>query len=191
MALWSAVLGHGNLIYHGAGWQEGGLTVSFEKLVQDVEMIQHMIAFLAPVPTESADLALDALGRVKPGGHFFGDAHTLERYASAFYQPMLSDWRNHESWIEAGGADATERATLIWKKALKEYEQPPMDEGIAGALDAYVAKRKEEIGAGALILFFAPFLKRIFTLLLHKNSIYVIEQSVNKRSVTALLLKGF
>jgi trimethylamine--corrinoid protein Co-methyltransferase len=148
MALWSAVLGHGNLIYHGAGWQEGGLTVSYEKLVQDVEMIQHMIAFLEPVTTEGADLALDALGRIKPGGHFFGDQHTLDRYATAFYQPMLSNWQNHESWMEAGGADATERATRLWKQALEEYQQPALDEGICEELEAYVARRKDEIGEG-------------------------------------------
>lgn len=148
MALWSAVLGHGNLIYHGAGWQEGGLTVSYEKLVQDVEMIQHMISFLEPVSTEEPELALDALARVKPGGHFFGDAHTLERYSTAFYQPMLSDWQNNEAWVEAGAADASERATAIWKKALDEYQQPPLDEARREALEAYVVKRKEEIGDG-------------------------------------------
>ena len=148
MAIWSAVLGHGNLIYHGAGWQEGGLTVSYEKLVQDVEMIQHMISLLQPVSTEEPDLALDALERVQPGGHFFGDAHTLERYSTAFYQPMLSDWQNYENWAEAGSMDASERATALWKKALAEYEQPPLDEGRREALEAYVAKRKEEIGSG-------------------------------------------
>ena len=48
MALWGAVLGDGNLVYHAAGWQEGGLTASFEKFILDVEMIQHMMEFLAP-----------------------------------------------------------------------------------------------------------------------------------------------
>ncbi len=52
MALWGAVLGHGNLVYHAAGWQEGGLTASFEKLIIDVEMIQHMMEFLTPIEVE-------------------------------------------------------------------------------------------------------------------------------------------
>ena len=148
MALWGAVLGHGNLLYHAAGWQEGGLTASFEKVVLDVEMIQHMMELLRPIEVNEAELALDALARVPTGGHFFGDAHTLERYSTAFYQPMVSNWQNYESWQESGGADATARATALWKKALAEYEQPPMDESVREALDAYVAKRKEEIGAG-------------------------------------------
>ena len=148
MALWGAVLGHGNLIYHAAGWQEGGLTASFEKFIIDVEMIQHMMEFLRPIEVNDGELALDALGRVPTGGHFFGDAHTLERYSTAFYQPMLSNWQNFEAWQEAGGLDATARATRLWKKALEEYEQPPMEPDRLEALEAYVARRKEEIGGG-------------------------------------------
>ncbi len=148
MALWGAVLGHGNLIYHAAGWQEGGLTASFEKFIIDVEMIQHMMEFLTPIEVNEGELALDALGRVPTGGHFFGDPHTLERYSTAFYQPMLSNWQNYEAWQESGGLDATARATRLWKKALEEYQQPAMEPERLEALQAYVAKRKEAIGGG-------------------------------------------
>jgi trimethylamine--corrinoid protein Co-methyltransferase len=146
--LWGAVLGHGNLVYHAAGWQEGGLTASYEKFIIDVELIQHMMEFLKPIEVNEGELALDALGRVPTGGHFFGDPHTLERYSTAFYQPLLSNWQNYESWQEAGSLDATARATKVWKKALYEYVEPAMDEGVREELEAYVAKRKEEIGDG-------------------------------------------
>ncbi len=148
MALWGAVLGHGNLVYHAAGWQEGGLTASFEKFVLDVEMIQHMIEFLRPIVVDDSELALDALARVPTGGHFFGDPHTLERYATAFYQPLVSNWQNFEAWQEAGSLDATARATRVWKKALEEYAEPTLEPSVTEALDAYVAKRKEQIGDG-------------------------------------------
>lgn len=148
MALWGAVLGHGNLIYHAAGWQEGGLTASFEKFIIDVELIQHMMEFLTPIEVNDGELALDALGRVPTGGHFFGDAHTLERYSTAFYQPMLSNWQNYEAWQEGGGLDTTARATRLWKKALEEYQQPGLEPDRLEALQAYVAKRKEAIGGG-------------------------------------------
>jgi len=148
MALWGAVLGHANLVYHAAGWQEGGLTASFEKLVMDVEMIQHVISFLEPIKVDEGELALDALGRVPTGGHFFGDPHTLARYSTAFYQPMLSNWQNFEAWQEGGGLDATERATAVWKKALAEYREPALDPARREALDDYVARRKREIGDG-------------------------------------------
>lgn len=148
MALWGAVLGGCNLVYHAAGWQEGGLTASFEKLVIDVEMIQHMVETLRPIDVNAGELALDALGRVPTGGHFFGDPHTLERYSTAFYQPMLSNWQNYEAWQEAGSLDATARATKVWKKALAEYEEPVLDPALREALDAYVERRRREIGEG-------------------------------------------
>ncbi len=146
MSLWGAILGHGNLIYHAAGWQEGGLTASFEKLVLDVEMLQLMMEFLQPTVVNEAELGFEAIRRVATGGHFFGEPHTLERYEHAFYQPLLSNWQNYESWQLSGGQDATQRATLIWKRALAEYEQPPMDAAIRAELDAYVDRRREEIG---------------------------------------------
>lgn len=148
MSLWGAVLGGGNLIYHAAGWQEGGLVASYEKLVIDVEMLQEMVEFLKPITIDDAELALDAIGRVPTGGHFFGDAHTMQRYEHAFYQPLLSNWQNYESWQLAGAKDATRRATDIWQKALTEYEQPPLDVAIREELDAYVNRRREEIGGG-------------------------------------------
>jgi trimethylamine--corrinoid protein Co-methyltransferase len=148
MSLWGAMLGHGNLIYHAAGWQEGGLVASFEKLILDVEMLQMMIEFLQPIVVDDAELALDAQREVLPGGHFFGAAHTMQRYQSAFYQPLVSSWQSYENWQASGARDATQRATVIWRRALSEYEKPAMDPAVLEALDAYVAKRREQIGAG-------------------------------------------
>ena len=147
MSLWGAILGHGNLVYHAAGWQEGGLTASFEKLVLDVEMLQMMIEFLKPIVVNEQELGFDAIRGVAAGGHFFGEPHTLERYEHAFYRPLVSNWQNYENWQLGGGRDATQRATDIWNQALKEYEEPAMDPAIREALDAYVTQRRAEIGS--------------------------------------------
>ena len=143
-----AVMGGVNFMLHSAGWMEGGLCASFEKLVLDVEMLQHMIAFLDPIATDENALAFEAMKDVPIGGHFFGTPHTLARYETAFYQPMVSDWQNYEAWELAGAKTATERATVLWQQALDEYEEPTLDPVRAEALDAYVATRKEAIGTG-------------------------------------------
>jgi len=149
MTLWPAVLGHANLVYHAAGWMEGGLTTSFEKIVLDAEMLEMMAEVLEPIPVDEDTLGLDAIREVGPGGHFFGAAHTLARYETAFYRPMLSDWRNFETWREAGALTATQRATALWQKLLADYEPPPLDPAVAEALDAFVHRRKEEIARRA------------------------------------------
>ncbi|MEM8687720.1 MAG: trimethylamine methyltransferase family protein [Pseudomonadota bacterium] len=148
MALWSACLCHGNLIYHAAGWMEGGLVASYEKFIVDVEMLQMMAKFFEPVSFSDDEFALEAIDEVGPGGHFFGCDHTMQRYRTAFHEPLLSDWQNHENWQLAGSKTATERATELWQQALSEYQQPALAEDRSEELEAYVARRKEEIGDG-------------------------------------------
>ena len=150
MSLWGAVMGHANLILHGAGWMEGGLVASFEKLVVDVELIQSMGEFLQPLEVNEDTLGFDAMREVGPDGHFFGAAHTLARYERAFYAPLLSDWRNFETWRLAGAQDAAQRANQIWKQALVDFTPPPLDPAIDEALRDFVARRKEEGGVKAI-----------------------------------------
>jgi trimethylamine--corrinoid protein Co-methyltransferase len=150
MSLWAAVTGGGNLVHHGAGWLEGGLCASFEKMVLDAEMMQMMAEFVRPVVVDDEQIGLSAHEEVAAGGHFFGSAHTLARFETAFYQPMVSDWRNYESWKEAGAIDATQRAHKIWKELLANYEAPPLDVAKKDALADYVARRKIEIAETGL-----------------------------------------
>ncbi|MBJ89974.1 MAG: methyltransferase [Woeseia sp.] len=145
MSLWSAILGHTNLVNHAAGWLEGGLTASFEKLIMDAEMLQMMAATLQQLVVNTEELALEAIAEVPPGGHHFGTAHTLERYENAFYSPILSSRQNFEAWQEDGCKDATERANIIWKQLLSEYEQPFIEPSVEEALRSYIDKRKTTI----------------------------------------------
>jgi trimethylamine--corrinoid protein Co-methyltransferase len=147
MVTWAAVMGGANMIYHGCGWLEGGLTASFEKFIIDAEIMQMMAAFLEPLGVTPDDLAVEAIRDVGPGGHFFSTPHTLDRYETAFYKPILSDWRNYETWAEDGSVDATHRAHRIYKRLVEEYEQPPLDQGIREELEAFVARRIKEGGA--------------------------------------------
>mgnify|MGYP001828150500 FL=1 len=145
MSLWSAMLGHTNLVNHAAGWLEGGLTASFEKLIIDAEMLQMMVETLRPIAIDDDELALDAIAEVPPGGHHFGTAHTLARYETAFYPTILSSRQNFESWQEQGSEDALHRANAIWKQLLAEYQKPAIDPATEEALNDYVGRRKADI----------------------------------------------
>jgi trimethylamine--corrinoid protein Co-methyltransferase len=145
MSLWAAVLGHTHLVNHAAGWLEGGLTASFEKMIIDAEMLQMMAETLKPIAVNDEELALEAIDEVPPGGHHFGTAHTLERYETAFYATMVSSRQNFEAWQEQGSIDTARRANTIWKQVLADYEQPPSDPAVTEALTEYVERRKIEI----------------------------------------------
>lgn len=148
MSIWGAVMGHANMVMHAAGWMEGGLVASFEKFVIDVEICQMMSDFLQPLLVDDGALAYEAIAEVGPGGHFFGAAHTLERYETAFYSPIISDWRNFENWQRAGAPTAAEHANRIWKQALGAYVEPPIGDDVRAELEDFVGRRKSEGGVG-------------------------------------------
>ncbi|RED12302.1 trimethylamine methyltransferase family protein [Pontivivens insulae] len=148
-SLWAAVNSGVNVVYHAAGWLEGGLIASYEKFVMDCELLQQFQRYMAPeiTATTAGDLAYDAIKEVGPTGHFFGTQHTQDRYETAFYSPFLSDWRNYEAWQEDGAVWTAERANRTWKAILAEYQPPAIDPAIDEELQAFVARRKEEGGA--------------------------------------------
>ncbi|MGY8996444.1 MAG: trimethylamine methyltransferase family protein, partial [Alphaproteobacteria bacterium] len=50
------------------------------------------------------------------------------------------------AWEEAGSPDAAQRANTLYKKLLEAYEPPPLDAAVADELEAFVARRKNEMG---------------------------------------------
>jgi len=146
-SLWGCIQGGGNFIKHAAGWLEGGLTCSYEKTILDIDLLQMVAEFLTPLDLSEDALAVDAIRDVGPGGHFFGTPHTQSRYKTAFYSPVLSDWRNYETWVEHGSPTAVEKANRVWKDRLASYEEPHIDPAIRDELDAFVERRIAEGGA--------------------------------------------
>ncbi|MGR3435140.1 MAG: trimethylamine methyltransferase family protein, partial [Shimia sp.] len=148
-SLWAAVQSGSNMVYHAAGWLEGGLIASPEKFIMDCEVISMIQRYLEPVITDTGPdaIAIDAIKDVGATGHFFGIQHTQDRYESAFYQPMIADWRNYEGWEVAGGIWTAERAHLKFKEIMATFEEPAIDPAIREELATFVAKRKEEGGA--------------------------------------------
>lgn len=148
MSIWAAFMSHANIINHAAGWMEGGLTASFEKYILDAEMLQGLAQMMTPPVVDDSTLAFEAIKSVAPGGHFFGTEHTMQRYKTAFYSPILSDWQNFENWQDNGSMTATQRANGVWKNLLENYRPPVIAEGVEARLDAYIKARKLEIAAG-------------------------------------------
>jgi trimethylamine--corrinoid protein Co-methyltransferase len=135
-----------NWVMHSAGWLESGLVSCYEKFVVDIEILRMLQEEFTPLEVDEASLAFDAHTEVGAGGHFLGAAHTLERFRDCFYRPLLSSTENFERWNRLGARDATERAGELWRTTLEEYEQPPLDDGIRAELDAYVTRRRTELG---------------------------------------------
>ncbi|MEM7376444.1 MAG: trimethylamine methyltransferase family protein [Pseudomonadota bacterium] len=147
-ALWGCIMAGSTVVIHSAGWLEGGLTVSYEKLITDLEVVQ-MVAELCVTPTGSSDedIALDALREVAPSGHFFGCEHTMARYTTAFYEPLVADWSNFGTWTENGAKTASERATAQWQRIVDADNRPSFDGARIESLHRYIEAHTAAGGA--------------------------------------------
>ena len=150
MSAWGSVLGGVNMMLHSAGWLEGGLTGSMEKYILDIEMLQIFAEIFEPLNCDNTELAYEAIASVEPGSHFFGCEHTMERYQTAFYEPLVSDWSNFGQWTDSGSKTATQRANGIWKKILQEFEAPALDAARLQELTEFIERRSAEGGAAVV-----------------------------------------
>ncbi len=135
-----------NWVMHTAGWLEGGLVSSYEKFIIDIEILRMLQETFKPLEINEETLAFGAHEEVGSGGHFLGAAHTMERFRECFYRPLLSSSENYERWMRNGGHDAAERAGIIATQKLEEYVEPPMDPAMREELEAYVNRRRTELG---------------------------------------------
>ena len=131
-----------NFVLHAAGWLEGGLVMSYEKFVMDLDQLGMLQTFCNGIDLSANGQALDALREVGPGSHFLGCAHTQANFATAFYQSTVSDHNTFEQWQEDGGLSTSDRAAQTCQRMLNEYEAPPLDEAVDEALRDYIARRK-------------------------------------------------
>ncbi len=146
MTMMPTFLAGANWVMHSAGWLEGGLVAGYEKFIVDIELLQMMQAEFTPLEIDEASMAFGAHEEVGHGGHFLGAAHTMERFRTCFYRPLLSSSDNYEKWMRNGGKDANDRAAEIYQKKLVEYEQPALDDAIRQELEEYVIRRRAELG---------------------------------------------
>jgi trimethylamine--corrinoid protein Co-methyltransferase len=136
------VLGGVNFTLHSAGWLEGGLSASLEKLVMDADQLEMMHTMVNGVDLSENGQAMDAIREVGPGSHYLGASHTQANFETAFFRSKIADNNSFEQWESEGGQDAAQRANTLWKKRLAEYEAPALDPAIDEALQDYVARTK-------------------------------------------------
>jgi trimethylamine--corrinoid protein Co-methyltransferase len=148
--MWPAVMAHTNFIMHTIGWLEGGLTVSYEKIILDLENLALFQHFLAGFEISDETLALDMIKAVGPGGHHFGTEHTQARFSTEFFDSFVADRSGFENWVAAGSHDAAVRAAGLWPELIASYEAPPLEPGIAEAVADYTARRERELAGKSL-----------------------------------------
>lgn len=141
-AMWATLLSGTHQVWHAAGWLEGGLVMSYEKFIMDLDHCGAMLTMLQGFGVDPEAFGRDAYHETGPGQNFLSTQHTLRHFATANYQPDIPEAGPFETWRENGSPTTDQRATVRWKQMLSDYKTPPMDEGILAALSEFVAARK-------------------------------------------------
>jgi len=131
-----------NFVLHAAGWQEGGLTLGFEKLIMDADQLGMMGIYARGIDVSENAQAMDAFRTNPHGEHFLGNDHTLANFESAFYRSTIADNNSFEQWEADGSLTAAQRANARCKEMLASYEAPELDAAIDEELRAFIATRK-------------------------------------------------
>ncbi|MEJ6387978.1 trimethylamine methyltransferase family protein [Gymnodinialimonas ulvae] len=145
--LWGCLMAGATVVIHSAGWLEGGLSVSYEKLVTDAEVLNMVAELCAGAQAGESEIGLDAIAETPPGGHFFAAAQTMARYQTEFYEPIVHDYANFGTWTERGGKDASTRARDVWQGIVADPTRPQVDPDRRAALSAKIARLTAAGGA--------------------------------------------
>ena len=140
--MWATLMSGAHMVWHAAGWLEGGLTMSYEKFVMDLDHCGMMLKMLQGLSVEDETLARDAYLETRPGENFLSTTHTMRNFSKANYQSELPEGGPYEAWVEKGSKTVAERANILWKDLLANYEAPPMEESDDEALKDFMARRK-------------------------------------------------
>ena len=144
-AMWATILSGAHQVWHAAGWLEGGLTMSYEKFVMDLDHCGMMLRLVRGIETDPESMGRDAYLEAGPGKNFLSTGHTLRHFATANYPSELPEAGPYETWMENGAPTLEQRANERWKAKLAAFEAPPIDPAVAEALDDFVARRKSEM----------------------------------------------
>ena len=131
-----AAMGGCNYIHHAVAMITNMNAASLEQAVLDDEMVGMAMRVLRGMDVTDDALAVDAIDRVGPGGHFLMDGHTLRFMRSELFHPLLADRQNRAAWELAGKKDSRARAAARATTLLREHEPKPLAPGVESSIRA-------------------------------------------------------
>ncbi len=117
-----------NYIHDIAGLMESDLTVSYEKLVIDNEILGMCQRVLRGIEVSDETLGVEMIVAKGPGEDYMTEEHTLEHMRTEFFVPQLANRLRRESMAE--GDDALARARKVVDEIRSAPVRSTLDEGL-------------------------------------------------------------
>ncbi|MFW6162176.1 MAG: trimethylamine methyltransferase family protein [Planctomycetota bacterium] len=106
-----------NYIHDALGLMEADLTIGYEKLVLDDEILGMADRVLQGIEVTDDTLAVDLLCEKGPGKDFLAEPHTVEHMRGEFFLPRLANRARREGWDPAESALARAKAFVAQVRA--------------------------------------------------------------------------
>ncbi len=119
-----------NYIHDIAGLMEADLTVSYEKLVVDNEILGMTQRVLRGIEVTDDTLATELIIEKGPGRDFLAEEHTVEHMRDEFFVPRLANRQKRESM--APGSDALSRAKAFVSEVRERPRERRLPEDVRG-----------------------------------------------------------
>ncbi len=87
-------------------------------------------------------LALEAIEKVGPGGHFLTEQHTMDHFRSHMHFTRLFNRNTYDNWQSAGSKSFGESANALLKEVLSWHEVQSLDPQVEKAVKKLAAGEK-------------------------------------------------
>ena len=142
MMLTTAALSGVHLSLHACGTYGSMIAMSYEKFIADEDLCGALKKLIKPLEFTDDAFAMDLIKELGTSGDYLLQMHTVDRCRDEFFRPDLSSQKMHTDWFEMKPREITQRAGVLLKKRLTEYEKPEIDPHLEKDLVQYVRKRK-------------------------------------------------
>lgn len=145
LTLFAAATSGITYVLHAAGIMQYYTAFSYEKFIIDDEIAGLVRKFIKGYNFSEEMFLMDDIKQVGPGGHFLYQPSTFAHCRNELRDVYVSDRGNWQDWEAAGSRTVAEVACDKWQQLLRDYEAPEIDEALEKELNAFIAKRTDEL----------------------------------------------
>ena len=134
----------GSNVIYGMGMLEMGMTMSYEDLLIDQEIVRMIRRVLQGIAVNKEIIALDVIKKVGPAGNYLAERHTMKYMRSELSTTNLINRRMRDNWEKAGAKDMAQVANEQAREILENYKPTPLPADVAKRIHDLVVEGEAE-----------------------------------------------
>lgn len=134
----------GSNVIYGMGMMEMGMTMSYEQLLADAEIVRMTRRILQGIPVNQDTMALDVIKAVGPANNYLAQKHTRKYMRQELSTTQFIDRTQRETWEKKGAMTMTEATRAKAIDILENYEVTPLPDDVKKRIHDIVVEGEEE-----------------------------------------------